>query len=356
MRKLKTMFAGGLVARGSMFAPAAAADPSFDVEPLTQSELPGSLLHNPLHITWKPEGNNKRAQAVDSEGVPGGQAISFQVKRKSKKPWDINMRAPFAKDVSQGETVEVYFWARASKIPGGKDAGKITISLGRDEEPYDMIVDKDIMPTEIWKMYRVTGVAGADFPAAKSDMGFNLGHMKQTIEFGPFFAITLGQNPSPQPVASADPANVGDTSDASATGRFVWVHGDGVSSAPIEGETAEVPGLRVSNEQEQDEVWMAQAGASDLKMGVGLGDELSLRFWARVESGMGDITAVLDRNREPYDQVLSQPFILSSEWEQYSVYGVSGLDVSSDDLRFVIQLGHDLQTIELGSFELNKLN
>lgn len=187
----RTLFAAGLAA--SLFAsPAAMADPSFAIEPLTQAELPGVLLHNPMSIKWEPEGNNKRVDIVESKGVPGGQAISFQVKRKSSKPWDINMRAPFDTAVSAGETVEIYFWARASKLPKGKDAGEITVALGRNEEPYDTVIDKTVMPTDTWTMYRVSGVAGADFPTSESDMGFNFGQMKQTIELGPFYAVNLG--------------------------------------------------------------------------------------------------------------------------------------------------------------------
>lgn len=356
MRTLNSILVGGLLAVTAMLGQAASADPSFEVTPMTQGELPGSLLHNPMRITWEPEGSNKRVQIVDSEGVPGAQAISFQVKRKSSKPWDINMRAPYEKNVSAGETIEIYFWARASKLPRGKDTGKVTVALGRNQEPYDTVIDQDILPTEIWKMYRVSGVAGADFPVDQSDMGFNFGHMKQTIELGPFFAVTRGQTPAPETVEATVMTSDDAASGSSVSGSFVWVHGDGVSGTPVAGEAAGVSGLRVVNDEDQDDVWMAQAGGSDLGMGVGSGDELSLRFWARVESGMGDITAVLERDGEPYDQVIAQPFILSSDWEQYSVYGVSGVDIAAEDLRVVVHLGHDLQTIDLGSYELSKLN
>ncbi|MEM7640290.1 MAG: hypothetical protein AAF269_14645, partial [Pseudomonadota bacterium] len=122
--------------------------------------------------------------------VPGSQAISFRVRKKSKKPWDINMRAPFERDVAAGQTVEIFFWARASKLPRKKDTGKISVALGRTVEPYDTAVVQEIMPTPDWKMYRISGVAERDFPISESDMGFNFGFEKQTIELGPFFAIT----------------------------------------------------------------------------------------------------------------------------------------------------------------------
>lgn len=175
------------------FGSLAAADPAFEVEPVTQGSLPGSLIHNPMNIAWDPEGNNKSVTIVESAGVPGGQAIEFKVKKKSRKSWDIRMRAPFSSDIEAGETIEIYFWARASQPERRKDTGHISVAIGRNVEPYDTIIAQEILPSEQWKMYKVSGVAERSFPANKSDMGFNFGFTKQTIELGPFFAVSLGK-------------------------------------------------------------------------------------------------------------------------------------------------------------------
>jgi len=193
MNTLTKLVIGGALATALALTPTVFADPNFEVAPVDQRALPGSLIHNPMAIRWNPEGGNKSVKIVESEGVPGGQAISFRVRRKSNKPWDIRMRAPFEKDISAGEQIEIYFWARASKLPKGRDAGKIGVALGRDEEPYDTVMSQEILPTTEWKMYRISGTAEANFPVGESDMGFNFGFAKQTIELGPFFAITKGQ-------------------------------------------------------------------------------------------------------------------------------------------------------------------
>lgn len=191
MRPLTSIALSATVAGAMLCAPLAFADPNFETAPVTQSSVPGTLIHNPLAIKWEPEGRNKRVSIVESEGVPGGQAISFQVKRKNtRKPWEIRMRAPFDASVSAGEEVSIYFWARASKLPRGQDAGKIGVVLGRNVEPHDTVVNQEIMPGDEWKMYKVSGVAERDFPISESDMGFNMGFAKQTIELGPFFAVT----------------------------------------------------------------------------------------------------------------------------------------------------------------------
>ena len=191
MKKLKQMTVGTAFFAACLITPmSASADPAFVTAPVDQSALPGQLLHNPMAIRWNPEGPNKSVSITDSEGVPGGQAISFRVRRKSNKPWDIRMRAPFERDVAAGQKVDIFFWARASKLPRKADVGKISVALGRNEEPYDTVVNEEILPTAEWQMYRVSGVAERDFPTSESDMGFNFGFEKQTIELGPFFAIT----------------------------------------------------------------------------------------------------------------------------------------------------------------------
>lgn len=194
MKTVNLCLVSGVLATSLLFAPASAADPQFEVAPVSQGALPGNLIHNPMAIKWNPEGGNKSVSIVESEGVPGSQAISFRVRKKSKKPWDIRMRAPFDRDIAKGEEIEVYFWARASKPARRSDTGKISVAIGRDVEPYDTVLNAEIMPSEEWKMYRVGGVAERDFPKSESDMGFNFGFEKQTIELGPFYAITKGQS------------------------------------------------------------------------------------------------------------------------------------------------------------------
>lgn len=200
MKNAKNAFAkiiavAALGASIATFGTTANADPEKEITPISAYEIPGSLIHSPTNIKWVPEGPSKTAKVVDSEGVPGGQAIQIRVKKKyTSEPWKIEMRAPFDKDISSGETLELYFWLRAAKTPKGQDAGKVDVMIGRNEEPYDTIIVHEIQPTTEWKMYKVSGVAGANFPAKESNMGFNLAKAKQTIEFGPFYAVKAADN------------------------------------------------------------------------------------------------------------------------------------------------------------------
>ena len=194
MKSLNLFASAGFLAIAAIVSPIATADPAFEVAPVDQNALPGTLLHNPMAIKWNPEGGNKSVSIVDSEGVPGSQAISFRVRKKSRKPWDIRMRAPFERDVSAGDQVDIFFWARTSKLPKKRDTGHIGAAIGRNVDPHDTIIAEEIKPTSEWKMYRVSGTAERDFPTSESDMGFNFGYAKQTVELGPFFAVSRPAN------------------------------------------------------------------------------------------------------------------------------------------------------------------
>lgn len=172
------------------------ADPKFEIEPVGPFGLEGSLVHNPSAIKWDREtddGGRMSATIEEADGVPGGQAIQIKVKKKTaEKPWNVRLRASVRDDITINETIEVYFWARATKFSKGRDSGKVGVMMGRNEEPYDTIVNQDILPTKEWKMYKISGVSQADFPADQTEMGFNMGAMKQTLQFGPFYAVTRG--------------------------------------------------------------------------------------------------------------------------------------------------------------------
>lgn len=185
----KALVVLAMIASPAFGSQVASADPAVEITPVSPYEIPGELLHSPANIKWEPHGKNKRAKVVESEGVPGGQAIQIQVKRKASKPWDIRMKAPFEKDIVSGDAIELYFWLRAAKLPKGNDTGKVEAVIGRNVKPHDTIVVHEVLPTAEWKMYKIAGTAGTDFPMSESDMGFNLGKMKQTIEFGPFYAV-----------------------------------------------------------------------------------------------------------------------------------------------------------------------
>ncbi len=169
-----------------------AQDPMQKALAALDAQLPGKLINNPYDIQWKTEGSDKKENIVESEGVPGGVAYSITVKKTKRNPWDTATRIPMTTSVEKDDVILVSFWARAAKLSKGKDTGDISVSLQRNVEPYDSIFEERIALGQDWKLYNAAGKANRDYTADKTNLNFNLARAKQTIEFGPFYIMSLG--------------------------------------------------------------------------------------------------------------------------------------------------------------------
>jgi len=161
------------------------------------AQLPGTLINNPYDILWKTEGSDKRVKIVKSEGAPGGMAYSVTVKKPQRNHWDIATRIPMTTSIEKDDVILVSFWARTAKTPKGRETGDISVSLQRNIEPYDSILDQRIDLGTEWKIYNVAGKATIDYSAEKTNLNFNLARAKQTLEFGPFYIMSLGPDADP---------------------------------------------------------------------------------------------------------------------------------------------------------------
>jgi hypothetical protein len=180
-----------LVAVLSMATPAAAQDAD-EVLKALDAALPGSLIHNPLDLSWEAGGDDLKTKVVDAAALTSGQAVSAKVKKRQDKPWDSHVKVEIEGEVKKGDKVQVFYWARTQKSAAGKDTAHISLFLGRNEEPYDYIIAEEIFPEEEWKLASVTGIAKTDFKAGKLKAEYQLGRSKQTVEFGPIYVSTLG--------------------------------------------------------------------------------------------------------------------------------------------------------------------
>ena len=158
------------------------------------AQLPGTLINNPYDIQWNTEGSDFRQSIVKSEGAPGGMAYSVTIKKTKANIWDTAIRIPMKTDIAKDDVIMVSFWARASKLRKGKDAGIILAGLQRNTEPYDSIAEETFRPGKEWKLYSMAGKANRDYSADKTNMNFNLAKAKQTLEFGQFYIMNLGPN------------------------------------------------------------------------------------------------------------------------------------------------------------------
>jgi hypothetical protein len=161
------------------------------------AQLPGKLINNPYKIKWKTEGSDKKDKIIKSEGAPGGSAYSVTVKKTKRNHWDTATRIPMTTSVEKDDVILVSFWARAAKLPKGREAGDITVALQRNVEPYDAIIEERMDLGTEWKLYSVAGKAKRDYSADKTNLNFNLARAKQTIEFSTFYIMSLGPDADP---------------------------------------------------------------------------------------------------------------------------------------------------------------
>jgi len=157
------------------------------------AQLPGTLINNPYNIQWKTEGSDRSEKIVESEGAPGGMAYQVRIKKRKPNPWDTAIRIPMTVDIEKDEVIMVSFWARAAKPPKGKETGDIMVALQRNVDPYDSILEERIDLGTEWKLYSAAGTASRKYSADKTQLNFNLARAKQTIEFGQFYLMNLGE-------------------------------------------------------------------------------------------------------------------------------------------------------------------
>jgi hypothetical protein len=196
MFKTKTAFMSLLAASAMMITTSAQAQDADAALQALDDALPGELLHNPFDLKWDVKGNDLRTKVVDAEAMSSGKAISARLKKKQPKVWDSNLSVQIADAVSEGEEVQIFFYARTTKPAAGRDTGVVSLFVGRNKEPYDYILSQEILPSTEWELMNLTGTANADYPAGTLKVEYQLGIAAQTVEFGPVYVSTLGPKAS----------------------------------------------------------------------------------------------------------------------------------------------------------------
>lgn len=192
MNNTKSLFAGLIIASTCALSAPAFAQEMDEVLKALDDALPGKLIHNPLDLDWKFNGNDLRTKIVKTDALPSGQAISAKLKKKQFKPWDSVLFVDIEGEIESGDTVQVHYWARTKKPAAGKETGNMVLFVGRNEEPYDTIISEDILPGREWKLMSSHGVAKTDFKANTIKAEYQMGRASQTIEFGPIYVSNLG--------------------------------------------------------------------------------------------------------------------------------------------------------------------
>lgn len=184
---------GSLLAASLLSLPLAATAQGEDAATLKAIEdaIPGTLIHNPLTMTWSPDGKDMKYRVVPSEGLMTGEAVEIKVKKPQKNPWDVAYRSELPEAISTGDTIQVLYWVRTAAVPKGEGAADVAMFLGRNVDPYDSVIYHEFQPGSDWQIQQATGTASADYPAGEVKLEFHLGKAAQTVEFGPVYVSRL---------------------------------------------------------------------------------------------------------------------------------------------------------------------
>jgi hypothetical protein len=172
-----------------------------------EAALPGTLMNNPLDAQWLTHGDGAKAKVTVASDIPGQRAYQVQVREVKPNPWDISAHGSVSGGVEAGDTVMVAFWARASKPDARIGAGGVQARLQQKAAPYAGVIEKTFTLAERWQVHYMSGVAGETFAPGGVDISFNIGHLKQTVEFGQYYVTNLGKGVDPAllPSGSEDP-------------------------------------------------------------------------------------------------------------------------------------------------------
>ena len=155
----------------------------------------GQLLNIPYTSELNIYGKKIKSRHVHSEDVFGQQAFEVKVKKPGKNPWDQGVYAKIIGEINQGDVIHMVFWARAPKFP--KDLAYTTlqgVGIQNASPPYDNILSKTVHVKEEWKKYSLTTIANKSFMPHASQIAFQVGEARHTIEFGPIFVFNFGKD------------------------------------------------------------------------------------------------------------------------------------------------------------------
>ena len=149
-------------------------------------------MNNPIEIQLQTFGDDYSAKVVKAD-IPGEAAYQVRVKSAKRQPWDVSVTGPLIKGVEAGDTVTVAFWARASKPDSQTEKGHLQLRVQQKASPYSGVLESTLEVSDEWKMHEVSAVSQHSFTGDEMSIAFNIGDHRQTLEFGPFYVLNLGQ-------------------------------------------------------------------------------------------------------------------------------------------------------------------
>jgi GH35 family endo-1,4-beta-xylanase len=156
--------------------------------------VPGHLINDPAVSTVRAYGSGQSNEIVPAPDVAGGQALRVHVTAGGGDPWLTGTGSLTRADIHKGDVLFLAFYANAREVDNEAQSGVISaFNVQRNSAPYDAAVGTAALaPLNKWRLFYAAGVARSDIAAGHGVLSAQIGSRKQTIDFGPAFALDLG--------------------------------------------------------------------------------------------------------------------------------------------------------------------
>src|SRR4051812_32159537 len=144
---------------------------------------------------FKIMGDNAKAvetKTIPVTGQPFSEATRFTVKEASSHEWAVQLQAPTAAPVAQGDAILATFYMRTeTPQEGSVGESEFVFELGRS--PYSKSIQYPIQAGPEWVRVQARFAADRAYAAGEANMIFRLGYEPQTIEFGAVKVESFGK-------------------------------------------------------------------------------------------------------------------------------------------------------------------
>ncbi len=170
---------------------AAAALLAFSLVPMTvhaqDNDIAKKLINSPNAGAWIAYGS-QTSKPIKDATVQGGGAFEVQVTSPGPQVYTTAAQQDIIAPIKKGDKLIVVLWMKAA----GTTPAPLHVRMQVNSGSYDGILDSDVTVTNTWDRYVVQGVSAADHPKGSAVLMVQLGQAKQTIDFGPAFALDMG--------------------------------------------------------------------------------------------------------------------------------------------------------------------
>ena len=259
-----------------------------------------------------------------------GDVIQAVIDDSQSNPWNAQLRQGINGPVTSGDILFVEFRV---KSVGGE--GTIAAIFEKSGSPFTKSLTQGIPVTPTWEKIQIPFFAAESYSAGQATFGFHLAYGAQTVQFADFQVLNYGP---PKLLAPETSFNLNNISGTWGVSQSVSVEGQPFSIA-YEVETQTLP----------DQSWHLQAVERNEGV-VANADVMRFEFYVRATTGANPRTGFVVQETTNYSTLFRQDIDLTSDWQFFSIDVPANADYGLNGLQAVFNLGHELQTVQIGGF------